>query len=257
MCAQTNKGEPPREPAGARLFNPDIFNDSLEVTDVQASVHQGRQCDRRSKSGAVMFEAIGSVGERDGFIDILVFGRRDEFIEACGVENRCGDAIGVSVTAEGDDGHAHIESLAGGESAVVREGVKGDIDVGVLLKVIGAEGTELDAVGIDADMVQPLLDDGASRGNAACFRFDDQLGVADAVKDCFPKLEHSIRYLSEVIERPERDVLVLDGRDVRHVFDGRVAQMAIGHEQKLFCEVGRRRRREFIGQEEIDGVEPR
>ena len=204
-----------------------------------------------------MPDPIGIIGEGDGFIDVIVGGRRDEFIEACGVENRCGDAIGMCLTAEGDDGHAHAESFASGESAVVREGVKGDIDVGILLKVIGAEGTELDAVDIDADVDQALSDDRSSRGNAADFSFDDQSGVVDAVKDRLPKVEHSIGNFGEVIEGPERYMIVLDVGYVGHIFDWGVAEMAMWHEEKLFCEVGRGRGGEIIGQEEIDGVEPR
>ena len=76
--------------------------------------------------------------------------------------------------SERHDGHAHHERLACREPAAVRRRVERDVDVGVLLEVVGAVRPELDARGVDADFAKPFVCLVAAVRRARDFPFDDE-----------------------------------------------------------------------------------
>ena len=84
----------------------------------------------------------------------------DEFGETADREDRDAATADGGVAAQGDDGDAHPEGIAGGGDAVVGEGIEGDVDA-VIEAVIfeaGLCGGELEAIGFDAANLQEGAD---------------------------------------------------------------------------------------------------
>ena len=145
---------------------------------LEVLAHMGAEGDQR----------FGILGESDGGLDIAGEVRRGELREASVTEE--GDALagGPAVAVEAEDGDALPEGFHGGGAAVVGEGVKGDIDIGVGRQeiVVGGaaragEAVRGNAVGLEG--VEEMLENRRPMEEAV---FEQKAGIGGAAEDFRP-----------------------------------------------------------------------
>ena len=80
----------------------------------------------------------------------------------------------MSAAVKTDDGHSHIQRLAGRDAADVRERVKRNVNVVIIDGMIGGVRSHVNLRGVDAEIFQPPAHEVASACRVENFMLEDQ-----------------------------------------------------------------------------------
>ena len=142
---------------------------------------------------------------RDAHIRVVV--RRDQVRQARALQQAHPDARHMGVAGQADDGHAHVERLAGGRRAVIREAVEGDVDGAVRAQVSRQRGhmtEEFDSLQGQPMRLQQRLEARLALRLPEEAVLEQEARLRRLAQQARPERERLVGELVERVERTER-----------------------------------------------------